>query len=102
VKAQDLIDRRIKPGISTSARGELAAARGRIQELETELALVKQAAKLFAEGVRPKATDPVIARAGRAGLCGQAVLPDPWRGCFGGCSCGGADRPHRASSGLRG
>ena len=53
-KAQDLIDRGVKPGTSTSERGELAAAKRRIQELETELALVTQAAKLFAEGVRPK------------------------------------------------
>jgi transposase len=53
-KAQDLIDRGIKPGTSTSERGELAAARRRIKELETELALVKQAAALFEEGVRPK------------------------------------------------
>jgi transposase len=60
-KAQDLIDRGVRPGASSSARGELAAARRRIRELETELALVKQAAKLFEEGVRPKATYPVIA-----------------------------------------
>ena len=60
-KAQDLIDRGVKPGTSTSEHGELAAARQRIKELETELALVKQAAKLFAEGVRPKAKYPVIA-----------------------------------------
>jgi hypothetical protein len=60
-KAQDLIDRGVKPGTSTSEHGELAAARRRIKELETELALVKQAAKLFEEGVRPKATYPVIA-----------------------------------------
>jgi transposase len=53
-KAQDLIDRGVKPGTSTSERGELAAASQRIKELETELALVKQAAKLFEEGVRPK------------------------------------------------
>jgi transposase len=79
-KAQDLIDRGIKPGLSTSERGELAAARRRISELEAELALVKQAAALFEEGVRPKATYPVIARAGRTGLCGQALLPHPRRG----------------------
>jgi transposase-like protein len=60
-KAQDLIGRGVKPGASTSDRGELAAARQRIKELETELALVKQAAKLFEEEVRPKATYPVIA-----------------------------------------
>jgi putative transposase len=60
-KAQDLIDRGVKPGTSTSEQGELAAARRRIRELETELALVKQAAALFEEGVRPKAKYPVIA-----------------------------------------
>jgi putative transposase len=60
-KAQDLIDRGVKPGTSTSERGDLAAARRRIKELETELALVTQAAKLFEEGVRPKAKYPVIA-----------------------------------------
>jgi putative transposase len=60
-KAQDLVDRGVKPGLSTIERGELAAARRRIQELETELALVKQAAALFEEGVRPKDKYPVIA-----------------------------------------
>jgi putative transposase len=60
-KAQDRIDRGVRPGASSSERGELAAARRRIQELETELALVKQAAALFEEGVRPKAKYPVIA-----------------------------------------
>jgi putative transposase len=60
-KAQDLIDRGRRPGTSTSEQGELAAAKRRIQELETELALVKRAAALFEEGVRPKAKYPVIA-----------------------------------------
>ena len=49
-KAQDLIDRGVKPGTSTSEQGDLTAARRRIRELETELALVKQAAKLFRRG----------------------------------------------------
>ena len=35
-KAQDLIDRGVKPGLSTIEQGELAAARRRIQELETD------------------------------------------------------------------
>jgi transposase len=45
--AQDLIDCGVKPGTTTSEQGELAAARRRIRELETELAVVKQAAALF-------------------------------------------------------
>jgi len=56
-KAQDLVDRGVKPGLSTIERGELAAARRRIQELETELALVKQAAALFGRGA-PKRQVP--------------------------------------------
>jgi len=67
-KAQDLIDRGVKPGLSTSEQGELAAARRRIQELETELALVTQAAALFKEGVRPKAKYPVIAELASQGF----------------------------------
>jgi putative transposase len=67
-KAQDLIDRGMRPGTSTSEQGELAAARRRIQELETELALVTQAAALFEEGVRPKATYPVIAELASQGF----------------------------------
>jgi transposase len=54
VEGPDLVDRGVKPGLSTSERGELAAARQRIQELETELALVKQAAALFEEGCAQK------------------------------------------------
>jgi len=49
-KAQDLVDRGVKPGLATIEQGELAAARRRIQELETELALVTQAAALLKEG----------------------------------------------------
>jgi hypothetical protein len=53
-KTQDLIGRGAKPGTLTSKQGELAAAKRRIKELETELALVKQAAKLFEEGCAQK------------------------------------------------
>jgi transposase len=100
-KAQDLIDRGVKPGTSTSERGELAAARQRIKELETELALVKQAAKLFEEGVRPKPSTRSSlswpARASRpSGAAASSAWPPP------GSSCGGAGRPHHASSGSPG
>jgi putative transposase len=70
-KAQDLIDRGVKPGTSTSEQGELAAARQRIKELETELALVTQAAALFEEGVRPKAKYPVIAELAGQGFAAK-------------------------------
>ena len=100
-RAQDLIDRGVKPGTSTSERGELAAARQRIKELETELALVKQAAKLFEEGVRPKpSTRSSLSWPGEASRPSDAAgfLAWPPRGS----SCGGADRPRHASSGLPG
>jgi transposase len=100
-KAQDLIDRGVKPGTSTSEQGELAAARRRIRELETELALVKQAAKLFEEGVRPKPNT-------RSSLSwpGKAFPPSGAAASLGwpprGSSCGGAGRPRHASSDLPG
>src|SRR5215208_2731417 len=82
-KAQDLVDRGVKPGLSTIERGELAAARRRIQELETELALVKQAAALFEEGVRPKDKYPVIAAVTGQGFAAKRCCPDSWGGCLG-------------------
>jgi transposase-like protein len=54
-KAQDLVDRGEQAGPSSLERVELAQARRRIRELETELAIVKQASALFSEGaIRPK------------------------------------------------
>ena len=54
-KAQDRVDRGERPGQSSLERVELIQARRRIRELETELAIVKQASALFSEGaVRPK------------------------------------------------
>ena len=53
--AQDQVDRGERPGLPTVERVELAQARKRIHELETELEITKQASALFAEGqVRPK------------------------------------------------
>ena len=100
-KAQDLIDRGVKLGTSTSERGDLAAARQRIKELETELALVKQAAALFEEGVRPRDTYPVIAELAGKGLrpsdaAASSAWPPP------GSSCGGAALPPHASSASTG
>jgi transposase len=53
--AQERIDRHEVPGLPSAERAELAAARRRIRELESELEITKQAAALFAEtDVRPK------------------------------------------------
>jgi transposase len=54
-RAQDRIDRGEQPGLSSVERVELAVARRRIRELETELEITKRASALFAETeVRPK------------------------------------------------
>ncbi len=54
-RAQDRIDRGERPGLSSMERIELAQARRRIRELETELEITKKASALFAAGeVRPK------------------------------------------------
>jgi len=54
-KEQDQVDRGERVGPSSLERVELAEARRRVRELETELAIVKQASALFVEGaVRPK------------------------------------------------
>jgi hypothetical protein len=51
---QELIDRGELPGLSSAEREELWAARRRIRELETELAVHRRAAELLKESVRPK------------------------------------------------
>ena len=54
-RAQDRIDRGERPGLSSVERSELAQARARIRELETELEIAKKASALFVAGeVGPK------------------------------------------------
>jgi transposase len=53
-RRQELIDRGELPGLSSAEREELRAARRRIRELETELAVHRRAAALLKESVRPK------------------------------------------------
>jgi transposase-like protein len=56
-RAQDRIDRCEQPCLSSEERSELAQARRRIRELETELEITRKASALFAAGeVRPKAS----------------------------------------------
>ena len=53
-RRQELIDRGEAPGLSTTEQAELRAARRRIRELETELAVHRRSAELLKEEVRPK------------------------------------------------
>lgn len=51
---QDQIDRGLRAGMSTSESAELTAAKKRIRELETELAVTKRANELLKEQTDPK------------------------------------------------
>jgi transposase len=53
-RRQDRIDRGLDPGLSRAERTELAAAKRRIAELETELRATRRAMELVREVVPPK------------------------------------------------
>jgi transposase-like protein len=53
-RRQDLIDKGQLPGATSTEQAELLAARKRIGELETELAVTKRAIELVREVVPPK------------------------------------------------
>lgn len=59
-KKQALIDVGRRPGLKSYEPDELARARRRIKELETELEAVKAASALFSgqEAIRPKGSPP--------------------------------------------
>jgi transposase len=53
-RRQDRIDRGVEPGLTSAEQGELAAAKRRIAELETELRAMRRAMELVREVVPPK------------------------------------------------
>ena len=53
-RRQDRIDRGLEAGLSSAERSELAAARKRIRELETELAVHRRATELLKDRTDPK------------------------------------------------
>ena len=53
-RRQDQVDRGVRAGITTRESAELAAARKRIRELETELAVTKRANELLKARSDPK------------------------------------------------
>lgn len=53
-RRQDRIDRGLEPGLSTQDCAELAAAKKRITELETELAISRRSIELLKEQTSPK------------------------------------------------
>jgi transposase len=53
-RRQENIDRGLVAGLTSTEREELAAAKRRIRELETELAIHRRASELLAENSHPK------------------------------------------------
>jgi transposase len=53
-RRQEAIDRGLLAGLTSAEREELAAAKRRIRELETELAIHRRASELLAERSNPK------------------------------------------------
>ncbi len=53
-RRQSRVDHGLEAGLTTSERAELTAAKRRIRELETELAVHRRAAELLKETSRPK------------------------------------------------
>jgi transposase-like protein len=53
-RRQDRIDRGEQPGLTTAEKGELAAAKKRIAELEIELAIAQRAVEVLKEETSPK------------------------------------------------
>jgi transposase len=53
-RRQDRIDRGQQPGLTTAEKGELAAAKKRIAELETELKIAQRAVDVLKEEASPK------------------------------------------------
>lgn len=53
-RRQDRIDRGLQPGLSTAEAGELTAAKKRIADLETELAVSRRAVELLKGEANPK------------------------------------------------
>ena len=53
-RRQDRIDRGLVPGLTSTEKTELSAAKKRIADLEAELAVTQRAVELLKEEVRPK------------------------------------------------
>ncbi|HEU4422784.1 MAG TPA: transposase [Pilimelia sp.] len=67
-RRQELIDTGQMPGLFSSDHEDLVAARRRIAELETELAVTRRANELLREAVPPKARYAAIATMAAEGL----------------------------------
>jgi transposase len=53
-RRQERVDRGLEPGLNSQEQAELSAAKRRIKELESELAIHRRAAELLKEATDPK------------------------------------------------
>ena len=72
---QDRIDRGERAGLSRREHSDLVAAKRRIQQLETELEVLREASKSYEELKGDPKGIPGSRSARRAGTAGQAGLP---------------------------
>ncbi|WP_184778471.1 IS3 family transposase [Amycolatopsis jiangsuensis] len=70
-RRQDRIDRGLESGLTSAEKAELTAAKKKIAELESELAVHRRATELLKEAVRPKARYAAIAAMTEEGLPAQ-------------------------------
>jgi transposase-like protein len=78
-KSRDLIDRGLKPGITSSESAELAAAHRRIRDLEEEVKILRKAAVAVEQVVPPKGRFQLVAELVDDGV--QAVRACRELGC---------------------
>jgi putative transposase len=95
-RRQSLVDAGQEPGLTSVEKAELASARRRIAELETELAIHQRATELLKEAVRPRARFAAIAAMAQDGLSIQTA----WECLNPGCTPGvvGRRRPARCGT----
>ena len=108
-RSQDLIDRGIRPGVTTAEQVDLAAARRRIRKLETKLAVTKRANEMLREQIDPKRRFEVVdhngvrlgERAVSADRGGCAQL-EAWAQALGRVGCFGVESIGSDGAGLAG
>jgi transposase-like protein len=76
---QDQVDRGERPGVTSTEQAELAKARRRIAELETQLAATKRANELLKQVVPPKARFEAIATMAEEGHPAEVSCPSALR-----------------------
>jgi transposase len=74
-RRQDRIDKGLTPGLSSPEKEELAAARRRIAQLETELAVTRRAAELLKQATPPFDGSRPSTGNGHPRLPGAGLLP---------------------------